>query len=69
MYIPEEKGLKNFAKMAGSSRLSRVQVAVWVLKDNIRAIKFYEKCGFRFDGREEELTLGTPIVEVRMIKE
>lgn len=45
------------------------RVAVWVLKDNKRAIKFYEKCGFRFDGREGELILGTPIVEVRMIKE
>ena len=53
----------------GLRELDYPQVAVWVLKDNIRAIKFYEKCGFRFDGREEELTLGTPIVEVRMIKE
>jgi len=54
---------------AGLGKLDYPQVAVWVLKDNIRAIKFYEKCGFRFDGREEELALGTPIVEVRMIKE
>ena len=53
----------------GLRELDYPQVAVWVLKDNIRAIKFYEKCGFRFDGREEELTLGTPIVEVRMIKD
>ena len=37
--------------------------------DSPLTIPFYEKCGFRFDGREEELTLGTPIVEVRMIKD
>ncbi len=40
-----------------------------VLKENKRAIRFYEKCGFRFDGREEEITLEIPIVEVRMIKD
>ena len=43
------------------------QVAVWVLKDNARAIRFYEKCGFCFDGREETITLGTPVTEIRMI--
>ena len=42
-------------------------VAVWVLKDNIRAVRFYERCGFCFDGREEMLQLGSPVKEVRMI--
>ena len=44
-------------------------IAVWVLKDNKRAIQFYEQCGYRLDGREETLQLGTPIIEVRMILE
>ncbi len=43
------------------------RVAVWVLKGNERAIRFYEKFGFRFDGCEQEITLGTPNTERRMI--
>jgi ribosomal protein S18 acetylase RimI-like enzyme len=43
------------------------QIAVWVLKDNKRAIQFYERCGFKFDGREAEIKLGVPVVEERMI--
>lgn len=72
IYILEEyygTGVGKALIQAGLEKLDYPQVAVWVLKDNKRAIRFYEKCGFRFDGREEELTLGTPIVEVRMIKD
>ena len=43
------------------------KVAVWVLKDNKRAISFYEKCGFKVDGREETIELGSPITEIRMV--
>ncbi len=39
------------------------RVALWVLKGNERAIRFYEKCGFRFDGAEKAGT------ELRMIWE
>jgi len=39
------------------------------LKDNQRAIHFYERCGYRFDGREETILLDTPVTEVRMILE
>ena len=28
------------------------RICLWVLKGNTRAIRFYEKCGFRFDGGE-----------------
>lgn len=45
------------------------RIAVWVLKDNQRAIRFYERCGFRFDGREEVLELDAPVTEARMILE
>ena len=44
------------------------QIAVWVLEGNKRAIKFYEKCGFRSDGKTEEITLGTPVTELRMVR-
>lgn len=43
------------------------QVAVWVLEGNERAIRFYEKCGFRSDGKTETITLGTPVTELRMV--
>lgn len=43
------------------------RVALWVLKGNERAIRFYEKCGFRFDGTENTLTLGQPVADLRMI--
>ena len=28
------------------------KIAVWVLKDNKRAINFYKRCGYRLDGRQ-----------------
>lgn len=45
------------------------KIAVWVLKGNDRAIRFYEKYGFCFDGKEAEIKLGTPNTELRMIYE
>lgn len=43
------------------------KIAVWVLKGNERAIRFYERYGFRFDGETAEIMLGTPNTELRMI--
>lgn len=51
-----------FEKLAGYKK-----IAVWVLKGNDRAIKFYERYGFRFDGTEKEVKLGTPNTELRMV--
>ena len=43
------------------------RVAVWVLKGNDKAIRFYERYGFRFDGAEAEIMLGSANTELRMI--
>lgn len=43
------------------------RIAVWVLKGNDRAIRFYERYGFRRDGTETEIMLGAPNTELRMI--
>ncbi|MBO4391094.1 MAG: GNAT family N-acetyltransferase, partial [Lachnospiraceae bacterium] len=43
-------------------------IIVWVLEKNERAISFYHKYGFEFDGCKKEWTLGTPVSLVRMIK-
>ena len=43
------------------------QTAVWVLAGNERAIRFYKRCGFEFDGQKKRIELGTPVTEERMI--
>ena len=43
------------------------QTAVWVLTGNERAIRFYRRCGFEFDGEIKAIELGTPATEERMI--
>lgn len=43
------------------------KICVWVLEGNRRAIKFYEKCGFQFDGTKKQIELGTTNTEIRMI--
>ena len=45
------------------------KIAVWVLKGNERAIRFYKRYGFHFDGAEAEILLGTSNTELRMIYE
>ena len=43
------------------------EIYLWVLKDNKRAIAFYQKMGFTFDGQEKILKLGKPVKELRMM--
>ncbi|MCR5726036.1 MAG: GNAT family N-acetyltransferase [Lachnospiraceae bacterium] len=51
------------------SKLSEYNtIFVWVLEKNERAIRFYHRYGFEFDGCKKEWTLGTPVSIVRMIK-
>lgn len=45
------------------------KIAVWVLKGNDKAIRFYENYGFCFDGAASEILLGTTNTELRMIYE
>ena len=42
------------------------KACLWVLKDNGRAIRFYEKCGFRPDGKEMHSN-NVDADEIRMI--
>ena len=43
------------------------EIILWVLEDNKRAIAFYEKMGFVFDGQEKVIDLGKAVKEKRMI--
>ena len=63
------KGTGDQLMVAALDRLKEFpETAVWVLKDNKRAIRFYERWGFRRDGREEILHLGEPVTEIRMMR-
>lgn len=52
---------------AALGELDCQRIAVWVLRGNARAIRFYRKCGFVFDGVSKPLKLGTENVELRMV--
>lgn len=70
IYVLAEYYGSGAGKMLMDSALKALgtpRVAVWVLKGNERAIRFYQKCGFRFDGHENTLNLGSPAAELRMI--
>ena len=55
---------------AALERLSSYRkVVLWVLRDNSRAIDFYLRYGFRFEGAEREIDLGGAVSEVRMVYE
>lgn len=54
---------------AAFEKLSAFQtIALWVLKGNERAIRFYQRYGFRPDGVEQEILLGVPNTVIRMIR-
>ena len=71
IYILKEyygKGVGAALMQAALEKLSGYrEIAIWVLEENSRAIRFYEKCGFRFDGTKARITLGSELTEVRMI--
>lgn len=48
--------------------LGYTSISIWVLNDNIRARKFYEKHGFTFDGNKKEIEIGKSLLEVRYSK-
>ena len=49
------------------SRLSGYNtIFVWVFEKNERAINFYRKYGFEFDGCKKQWNLGAPVTIVRM---
>ncbi len=45
------------------------KIVIRTLKNNINAIKFYERSGFLIDGVEKEIDLGKPETVIRLIKD
>ena len=63
----EKASHKKLMKVALTALDHFSEIFLWVLKDNKRAIAFYQKMGFTFDGQEKILELGKPIKEKRMV--
>ena len=71
IYVLEEYQKKKIGYSLMKAALEELaeydRVALLVFKDNKKAIDFYEKVGFRPDGKENVFTLGTELTEIRMI--
>ena len=49
-------------------QIDPVEILLWVFEKNIKARRFYEKCGFVFDGTKKESTAwGGPLVVVKYV--
>ena len=67
-FISYGKGIAQKLVRAALTALNHFsEIFLWVLKDNKRAIAFYQKMVFTFDGQEKMLELGKPIKEKRMV--
>lgn len=40
---------------------------LWVLEENLRARKFYEKAGFEYEGSKEVINLGKEFFQLKYI--
>ena len=71
LYVLSEyygKGVSSKLMQAGLEQIKDYTIkCLWVLKNNARAIRFYQKCGFQFDRTEVVSSNISPAVEVRMV--
>ena len=72
LYVLKDYYGKGIAQKLMKEALSTLEqfseIFLWVLNENKRAIAFYQKMGFTFDGQEKILELGKPITEIRMVR-
>lgn len=63
-------GQKMMANATAQLKMSGYEkVCLWVLKENIDAIQFYEKQGLRYSGIHKETFLGKPFSQLLYVKE
>ena len=71
LYVLKDYYGKGIAQKLMTEALSTLEhfseIFLWVLKENKRAIAFYQKMGFALGGQEKILELGKPITEIRMV--
>ncbi|RXZ81042.1 GNAT family N-acetyltransferase [Paenibacillaceae bacterium] len=74
IYLVKEHSGKGFGKQLLEWVLSNMtergyrNASLWVLKENINAIKFYENLDFVFDGSERAIERGKSLVQLRFRK-
>jgi Acetyltransferases len=72
-FLPEHWG-HGFGKRAMDfclnclARRGYGNIRLWVLEENVRARRFYEKCGFAFDGTRSRIHVGKPLMDLRYQK-
>ena len=73
IYVLQEYQKRKIGYALMRAAMDRLQeykkVALWVFKDNQKAIGFYKRFGFVPDGTENVFTLGTELTEIRMVFE
>lgn len=73
MYFDPAYWRKGFGSLAMRDALNRTAgasaVYLWVLERNLPAVRFYERFGYRPDGKKQTLDLGKPAVVCRYIIE
>jgi GNAT superfamily N-acetyltransferase len=74
MYLLSEFWGKGYGRemmefsLAELKRMGHDDVLLWVLEANSRARRFYEKCGFAFDGAKKEIIIDTSHTEMRYVR-
>ncbi len=63
-------GRRCWRKRCSSAHRCTHACFLWVLEENVRARRFYERAGFRADGAEEPFDVdGVAVPEVRYVKD
>jgi len=47
--------------------VSKGEISLWVLAENLRARRFYEKHGFAFNGAKREMQYGTALIALKYV--
>ena len=74
MYLLSEYWGKGYGRemmdfsLAELKRMGHDEVLLWVLEANNRARRFYEKCGFSFDGAKKEIKIDTLHAHMRYVR-
>jgi len=73
IYLTEEFWGKGYGKQILDFAINKLKslghkkIYLWVLEENNRARRFYEKHGFRFDGTKREREYGKPLVQLQYV--
>ena len=71
IYLIEEYWYKGYGRKMMDFAVTELkpigynEIIVWVVEDNSRARRFYEKYGFTLDGAKKEMQFGIPLTIVR----